>query len=53
MKLLGTLQESAQAGEAMAQYQLGLRYEYGRGLRRDDTTAVKHWREAYRYWYRS
>lgn len=44
LKLLETLRQSAKNGSAQSQFELGLIYEYGRGLQKDDSKAA-NWYE--------
>lgn len=43
---LSEWREMAEQGQAIAQYYLGISYEYGRGVRRDDVEAVNWYKKA-------
>ncbi len=43
---LSEWRQMAEQGQAIAQYNLGIIYEYGRGVRRNDVEAVKWYRKA-------
>jgi len=43
---LSQLRKMAEQGQAIAQYNLGIIYEYGRGVKRNDVEAVKWYKKA-------
>ena len=43
---LSELRRNAEQGQAKAQYELGIVYEYGRGVRQNDVEAVKWYTKA-------